>query len=236
MKSNDVLSLDYFVAGVPPGPLFKMSLDDLKEMVDLSKEDLSGLNPVVEVCLIGLVSHFEAFCKNMFAAVINICPQILNNFCAKRPDIAIKVKDLLALDAYSKNKLGFLLSEKYDFGSAKDINSLYMDLLSITPFSKNEMEKYARLLNDRNLLVHHAGIYTMRYHEQAFKKQSVKNRVFFDSLVVRKKDFSDWAKFIENIVVKIINSSHSALSEFIKNKKLKLPKENKKALEFLKWY
>lgn len=236
MRSFDMNALDYFVAGVPAGSLFKMSFDEIAEMVRTSKADRSSdLNPVAEVCLIGLVSYFEAFCKNQFASIINVCPQTMNVFCSKRPDITIKIKDLLALEFPEKNKFGFILAEKFDFGSARDINSLYIDLLSVTPFSKDEMKKYDRLLNDRNLLVHHAGIYTIKYHEQTFIKQSVRNRIFFDSLVVRKKDFFQWAKFIEEIVVKIINSSHKALSVFITNEKLKLSKENKKALEYLLW-
>lgn len=233
----DMLSLDYFVAAVPAGTLFKMDLDDLKDMVSSpKKEEASGLNPIAQVCLIGLVSYFEAFCKNQFASLINICPLILNSFCEKRTDTSIKIIDLLALDLNAKNKLGFLLAEKYDFGSAKEINSLYKDLLSITPFSKDQMKKYEMLLNDRNLLVHHGGIFTMKYHKQTFKKQSLRNRVYFDSLVISKEDFLQWAEFVEHIVIKIIHGSFQALTKFIDSNKLELLNEHKKAFEYLQGY
>jgi hypothetical protein len=235
MNKADFNALDYFVAGVPAGILFKMSFDDIRTMVKSSKKDSGGLNTVAEVCLIGLVSYFEAFFKNHLASAINICPFILHSFCEKRPDVSLTMSDILSVDFHS-NRVGFILAEKYDFGSAKSINSLYHDLLSITPFSKDDIKNHDQLLNDRNLLVHHAGIYTMKYHRQKFVKQSVRNRVFFDSLVVNKKDFEMWAKFAQSIVVKTIDSSFTALSAFIKKENFKLSKENKKGLEYLNWY
>ena len=46
---------------------------------------------------------------------------------------------------------GCFISEQYDFGPAKNINGLFMDLIRITPFSKDEQIKYSRLLDYRNL-------------------------------------------------------------------------------------
>ncbi len=235
MKQNMVTSLEYFVGGVPAGPIFKINLDSLKEMVSAS-EDKSFGNQAVEVCLIALVSYFEAFCKDEFASIINICPNLLRTFCSNRSDTAINIRELLAIDFDIPNKLGFVLSEKYDFGTAKSINSLYGDLLSITPISKDESKKFNRLLNDRNLLVHHGGIFTTKYNEQNFIQQQLGNRLFMDSLRVTKNDFYFWAEFVEGRVVKIIKTSHKAVVDFIKREKIKLPKEAKKAVDFLKWY
>jgi hypothetical protein len=65
---------------------------------------------------------------------------------------------------------GTLISEEYDFGSAKEINGLYQDLLRITPFSANEAKKYSHFLSDRNLLVHHRGVFSYNYASQRFAR------------------------------------------------------------------
>ena len=226
---------DFFVSGLPPGSLFKMTFHDLKELIDKSKET-AEFNPTVEVCLIGLVAHFEAFCKNIFAALINITPNLLNNFLSRRPDTSILVRDLLEFKLFSINRIGFLLSDKFDFGSAKAINNIFNDLLLISPFSSDEIQKYNNLLNDRNLLVHHAGIYTLRYHRDRSSTKSYKRRAFYDSLILKKKHYKTWANFIEKIVIKIIDSCYAKLNDYINNNKIKLPKDNKKAVEFLTWY
>lgn len=233
-----MLALEYFVGGLPAGTLFKLSFDELNNIVDISKDDkdIFGLNPTAEVCLIGLVSYFEAFCKNKFASLINICPALLNNFIKKRPDININVNDLLILDSYSKNMIGFLLAEKFDFGSAKTINNIFFDLLQITLFSNDEAKDYNHLLIDRNLIVHNAGIYTLKYHRHRIVKKRTRHRAFYDSLIIKKRDFKKWAAFIEKLVIKFINISYKALKDFTQNEKIKLSKENKKALEYLKWY
>lgn len=236
VSKQTLLSLDYFVAGVPPGPLFKMSFDDLAQIVNSFSDDEVKQNAVAEVCLIALVAYFEAFFKNEFAAIVNICPQVLKTFCSKRSDTSVSIKDLMAIDLDTKNRLGFVLAEKYDFGSSKTINSLYFDLLSITLFSKDESRKHDRLLNDRNLLVHHGGIYTMRYHEQSFTKQKVGNRIFFDSLVVTKKDYQRWAVFVQQMVAKTISICHRAVAEIIKKEKVRLTKERLGAFKFLDWF
>lgn len=177
MTSSDLSSLDCFVGGVPAGILFKMSLDDIRELLQSYKEAEFGFGTLNELCLIGLVSYFEAFCKNHFASIINVCPQVLGNFLEKRSDTTVNVRDLLKLELLG-DQLGFLLAEKYDFGSAKSINSLYCDLILLTPFSKDEIRKYDELLNDRNLLVHHSGVYTSKYHEQKLAKKSIEGRIF----------------------------------------------------------
>ena len=62
------------------------------------------------------------------------------------------------------------IAEQFDFGSARAINGIFLDLIGISPFSKAEASKYDQLLNDRNLLVHHAGIYTVRYASQKLSR------------------------------------------------------------------
>lgn len=235
-KDNVILALDYLISGVPPGPLLGMSLEDLSELVRSSPKKRM-IDTTIEVSIIGLVSYFEAFCKNQFAAIINICPEVLENFVAKRGEVKVSVRDIISIEQNNlKNKLGFILSENYDFGSAKSINGLFYDLLSVTPFSKNDIKKYTQLINDRNLLVHHGGIYTSRYQGQKFMKRSFSGRVFFDSLVITKSDFETWFSFIRKLAQKIVNICYKALNEFIELKGLLLDDERAKALEFLKGY
>lgn len=235
MKIPKINPFHYFVSGLPPGPLFKINFDDLEELVAKS-EETELMNPTIEVCLIGLVAHFEAFCKNMFAALINICPNLLYNFLSRRPEISLNPRDLLEFKSFSINRIGFLLSDKFDFGSAKAINNIFNDLIFVSPFSSDDIKKYNHLLNDRNLLVHHAGIYTLRYHRANSITKTLKKRAFYDSIIINKKHYKEWSKFIEQIVIKIIESAYSKLGDFIKNNKIKMVKDNKKAFDLLNWY
>lgn len=54
-----------------------------------------------------------------------------------------------------EGQIGFIIGERLDFGTAKEINAPYTRLLKVTPFSKDEMQHFAELLRDRNLFVHH---------------------------------------------------------------------------------
>src|SRR6202030_1468174 len=155
-------ALDFFVGGVPPYGYFELQVAGLKRLARSSRVSY-GLNQTAEVCVIALSAYFEAFCKAQFAAVINICPKVLRNLIEKRKNTTLDLQNVLEVLGDLENKLGNLLSEGYDFGSAKAINSLYYDLLGITPFSTAERKNYGQFLQDRNLLVHHGGIYTFGY-------------------------------------------------------------------------
>jgi hypothetical protein len=98
-----------------------------------------------------------------------------------RPELAIGLKDLFLLDFDISGKIGFLIAEQFDFGTAKIINNLFRDLLLITPFSKEDIEQYNELLSQRNLLVHHGGVFTMKYTKQKFSKESIGKDAFFNS-------------------------------------------------------
>jgi len=228
--------VDCFIAGLPAGCLLKMSIDDLRTIVRSSRDDAIGFNATAEVCLIGLVSHFEAFCKNQFASVVNLCPQTLTAFCERRPDAQVRIADLLEVGFDTDGRIGSLLAEGYDFGSPKAINSLYCDLLRVTPFSVEEARKYERLLEDRNLLVHHAGIYTLRYHRQRLGRETVLSKAFMGSLEVRRRHFALWAGFLERTAIKVIGASHRAVVEFVERERIRMPKARRDVLECLRWY
>jgi hypothetical protein len=228
------IALDHFIAGVPPLGYFELEVEHLVTLVNSSKEDkISPLNFTAEVCLIGLSAYFEAFCKSHFAALVNICPEILNNFVERRQNAALNLSHILHLRDHIERKLGNLISEEHDFGSAKEINKLYNDLLRITPFSTKEVNEYAKFLGDRNLLVHHGGVYTFRYSTQRFARRVAPGVAHMDSLVVGKKKFSRWESFLTGMANKIADTSRLALQEFIIRHKVKMRPEQAKAIAML---
>lgn len=195
------------------------------------------LDTTAEVCLIGLAAYFEAFCKNQFAAVINICPETLASFAEKRPEASLPL-GLLASSMREINfRVGSLISEQYDFGSARTTNGVFQDLLNVSPFSKDEIGKYSNFLNDRNLLVHHGGIFTHKYKGQQFKKKAVKQqpRLYFDSLVIGKSDFAKWAEWVDQMAKKIAKASHSGLESLIMTAGLTLDPARREAVDSFLW-
>lgn len=231
-----MLSLEYFTGGVPPGLLFRINLQTVSEVAESSRKQGEDIDPIAQLCLIGLIVYFEAFLRDHFAALINICPQLFNRLKEKNHDVKVDAAELLSLGDNTKNKLGFLLCERLEFGTSRSINGLYQDLLSITPFSKDDKKFFDRLLSDRNLLVHHGGVYTTRYAEQRFIKQEIKNRTYYDSLVVTKQMFSEASFFLEGIVTKTMKATQEALIQFIKEKGIEQDEENTKAVKALVWY
>ena len=170
-------------------------------------------NPATEVALIGIVAYFEAFCKHQFAAIANISPALLSIFVSKRSQTTVKLSDLLSLYGQLEKNIGFLVATQYDFGSAKMINSLFHDLLAVTPFSKDESKKFSAILLRRHLLVHHAGIYTLQYLKAGSIRDDVKNRVFRDSIVISTEDYHEMSEFLFEMAMKIARSTVSALKE-----------------------
>jgi hypothetical protein len=229
---------DYFISAVPPRLTFELGLDELVALVNAHEEaDTSMSNTTAQVCLIGLAAHFEAFCKGLFAAVVNICPDLLADFCETR-NVTIDIRLLLKVKDSFDYRLGSLLAEEYDFGSAKTINSLFFDLIHITAFSKDNQKKYAEFLNDRNLLVHHGGVFTFRYEGQRFATKEGgprKNRVHLDSLIIRKKEFNHWAKFLDALSDKMATAVHRTTTKLVSEKGFKLGPQRKHALEALIW-
>ena len=223
--------LDFYSAGVPALDYFLMQVEDLKKLADGTPAE-RGVNITAELCIIGLAAYFESFCKSEFAAIINICPATLRRFSDRR-ECRINAKNLLHVIADSTRSLGFLVSEEYDFGSAKSVNSLFQDLLNITPFSKKEAAKYADFLNDRNLLVHHGGVYTAKYKGQFAAKGLSGGKIYFDSLEVGKQEVREWASFLVSVANKLGGAARSALSDFAVSQELKIDPERKLGVEAL---
>jgi hypothetical protein len=225
---------DHFSGAVPPLAYFHIRLNDLDE---LSTKFLSefGSDFASELCIVGLAAYFEAFCKDHFAALVNILPEILGPFSEVRV-CKIPVKSLLHALPDPTPKLGFLIAEEYDFGSAKAINGLFGDLLKVSPFSKDDMAKYSEFLADRNLLVHHGGVYTLKYAVQKkLQSHEMKSKVNFVSLTVGPPDVKKWATFLREIAVKLAHASAVKLSEFATNKNISLSEEQDIAIQALEY-
>ncbi|MBD2503046.1 hypothetical protein [Anabaena azotica] len=222
--------LDLFSGGVPTAPFFfDYTLNGLEKVyLNQSENTSSHIN---ELCVIGLVSYFEAFCKDHFASIINIEPSLLNNLSKNGQDISIEPTKALELGTALFYNIGFLVAEKYDFGTAQKINALYRALIMISPFSKDEIKIYDNLLRDRNLLVHHGGIYTSSYIAQNRNTLAPGlTRPFFNSLVVSKSYVEEKFNFIKEMARKILTASHTSLNQYLAENAIQISEWKQKAV------
>jgi hypothetical protein len=229
---------DYFAGAVPAGTIFDLQLDDMRIVARMRppEGDLRDA-PFAELCLIGLVAYFEGFCKNHFASIIDICPSLLRELQARGRNVSISAFHLLDAGEPILPKLGYLVAEGFDFGTAKAINGVYCDLLRVTPFSKNKAARFAEILDDRNLLVHHGGIFGPRYARERFiKRETDRSRLFLDSLVVTTEQLEAAATFLKAISVKVRTATQSALASYIRDHRMRLSRGAREAIEALAWY
>lgn len=197
---DKAFALDFFAAGVPAGMVFEMSLDDLDHVIGLA--EVTEVDRIAALCFIGAVSYFEAFCKDHAASVVNIAPGLIENLRQAGCDTRVDAQRALEFGSKYQSKVGCLLMETYDFGTAKRINAIYNTLLNITPFSKNEMKRYDEILRDRNLLVHHGGIYTSKYLQELGDWRDRIADAYSHSLTVTPDTLRKTLTFLENAAKK----------------------------------
>ena len=222
MSFNKITNpLDFFTGGVPATAIFSMNISEVVKILQtIDKSDKEKINPNYEICFIGMVAYFEAFFKDFFASLINIHPPLLINLKNKQYDLSVDLCDLIELGITNHHYYGFIIAEKFDFGTPQKVNSLYQSLINISPFSKDEKKEYEKILNDRNLLVHHGGIYTTKYSQQNIKKTKFTERVFFDSIVLSYSEVSSKIDFCKHIVNKLTKSTVTKFNEMLKSKEL----------------
>jgi hypothetical protein len=228
--------LDFHPGGVPAGIIFDMQVEDACKLAGMCPKDKEDLRRGVgaEFAFIALIAYFEGFCKNHTAAIINICPQLVRGFAKRGRDIKLRPVDILDYGEDLFTQFGSLVVEKIDFGTAKSINGLYMDLLGITPLSKREASRFHALLEDRHLIVHHGNVFTPTYASERFIRREMGcSRIFLDSLVVTPEDVRVAAQFLHDLSVKMREGSQRALAKFIKQSKIRLGKPNREAVKFL---
>lgn len=222
MRKNQLTSLDYFSGGVPACAIFSMNSKSIRTFLNTKPRGFAAQDSKYELCLIGLVSYFEAYFKDHFASLINIYPKLLFNLKDKNYDVNVDICDIIEYEDNSRNKFyGFIIAERFDFGTPSKINSLYQALINVSPFSTDEKLKYEEILNDRNLIVHHGGIYTSKYLKQKMKHTLFKERVFMDSIVLNKSDIISVIDFSETIVKKVSEITQKRIKEIIQKEKIK---------------
>ena len=205
--------LDFFAGGVPPFEIFRMNLESIAELLHIP--GAGDDHTVQELAYIGVVSYAEALFKDHFAAVLNIFPEktVVLRDCGR--DVAVDLTDLLGLDNPLHNKFGFLLSERFNFGTPKAINALYKDLLLITPFSKDKVLAFDKVLATRNLLVHHGGILTTQFNRGI--PAVARERTYFDSVSVTKKRVGEAALLALDVIKGTVNATVSNLRKEMTN-------------------
>ena len=206
----------------------EQDIAELREIVNKSKDD-GVFNKDAEISFIALACYFEAYFKNQFAAIVNICPMILSNLFNQRPDITIRVKDIALFNYDISDKIGFIIAEQFDFGTA----SLYRDLLLVTPFSKDNTIQYNELLSQRNLLVHHGGIYTTKYLNQNGLK--TREDIFFNSLIIKKDVFLKWYSFVLELASKTSTACYTAIKKYIEENAITFDTNQMETLEAFLW-
>ena len=229
--------LDYFTGGAPASTVFSFDLFALQEIMRQYEEEPTNYpfvrERITELAFMGLTGYFEAFCKNHFASILNICPNLVERLMG-RHQTSIDATVLLQFDAYEPYKLGFLLAEHYDFGSAHKINVLYRDLLQLTPFSQANKKQYDSILRDRNLLVHHGGIYTPKYLRQTSVKMPADRAVFLHSLRISVNAFTEIAGFLETITLAMTERTQKGLREEAQSGKITLTELGRKAVDMMR--
>ena len=56
---------------------FEHNLEELDSILGKQYSGQAPRDALSELCLIGLAAYFEAFCKDLFAALVNIYPELL---------------------------------------------------------------------------------------------------------------------------------------------------------------
>jgi hypothetical protein len=155
MKENDISYFDFFSGYVPSGEIFLMAANEITE---IAKQNTNGTDFTKnKLCIIGLVSYFEAFVKDHFSSALSIAPALIEKIKEVGYSTDIPAEEAFEFRDTLHYKIGFLVGQRLDFGTAKKINTIYTAVLKVTPFGQNEAVQFDRLLRDRNLIVHHGG-------------------------------------------------------------------------------
>jgi hypothetical protein len=233
---EDLDWLGYFSGGIPAGEYLRLTLNDIGAISrarSVAGEDPS-VSPLQSLCFVGAFSYFEAFCKDHFASLINIEPSLVSNLKDHGQNVFIDATHVVLYGEDVQGRIGFILAEKFDFGTAQKINAIFSALLRVTPFSKGEIIEYSRLLGYRNLIVHHGGTYTLSYVDQVRDSSNVVKGGLFNP---KRKDVLAAIKFLKKIARKLMRGTHQALVEYVvQEQQGPYNAGRKKALEALLWW
>lgn len=220
----------YFASGNPPPTRLSTALDELDA---LAKKTRSAV--LLRLCLIGLTAYSETFFKDYFAAVINLLPDTVANLKTNNHDTTIDAESALRMGPRFADDVGFVLAEKYDFGSAQSINGLFTALIKITPFNKTESSIYSRIQADRNLLVHHGGTLTASYLSQMEKLGGKPKRPYSQQLDISRDSVLEDIAFVRAIGKKTANAAFKAVSSLIDKVGVSAGQSRQHAIVWLMW-
>lgn len=224
--------LRFFVGGVPPRSVYVNHVVGLLEITNRVPDDRREQSQEWEICFIALIAYFEAFCKDLFACAVNIRPELLRVFRAAGRGTLVDAVDIVEQGDLSSVRIGSLLAERTELGTAKSINGAYKDLLKCTPFGKKETAKFERFLGVRNQLVHHGGIITSKFagqHQQAIPAENM----YFYSLVLNAGYFTDAYNLLMGVSGNMVRIARQRIEEFTLEMNLSLEPDQQKALEWL---
>lgn len=234
--SEDAYSyFSYFSGYVPSGIVFQGAANDIVRFAETCCED--EYSSVNSLCLIGLSAYFEAFAKDHLASVLSLAPELIETLRAAGHPTDIPADEALEFRDDLQYKVGFLIAQRLDLGSAKKINGFFTALLKLTPLGKKDMASYERLLRDRNLLVHHGGTYTTKYVQQAHGEiPSERRRAHADSLEITTQRITETASFLKRVARDLIDSSADSLDSFLRQGRGELSKETSEAVNAMRWW
>ena len=94
------------------------------------------------------------------------------------------------------------MAEHYDFGSAELINGLFRDLITVSPFTKSEGNRFNEILRTRHLLVHHAGYYTLQFLKDNSLSGLTRDQAFRNSVRITTEDYHKVGDFLFDMAMK----------------------------------
>src|SRR5438552_19027844 len=103
--------------------------------------------------------------------------------------------------------------------------------MKISPITKDEQRRYEMFLEDRNLLVHHGGTYTLAYSRNPI--EDIESKYFGYSLIITRESYDEWKEFLIKIVTKVAKTSQISLKEYVNEKGLLLTPEAAEAVDLL---
>lgn len=133
--------------------------------------------------------------------------------------------------------MGFIATERFDFGSGKDINLTFYALLGVKPFSTQVIITYDSMLRYRTLLIHHGGIYTLTDVKQLkISGHEQRDSANLDSLVITKEYVINKINFIDEMARKLLMASHRAVISYVEANGISIGPQRQKAIDaFLRW-
>jgi hypothetical protein len=234
-NDGDFDYVEYFSGYVPSGAVFLLAANDILKIAAQNQQESHSC--VNGLCLIGLVAYFEAFAKDQLSSIISLAPELIEELKHAGCPTDIPAQEAYEYRENLKYKIGFVLGERIDLGSANKINAIFTKLLQITPLGAADAIHYEKLLRDRNLLVHHGGTYTTSYIRQAVGEiPPERRRPHADTLVIPFARVRDDVAFLKKIAQNLVSLSSRRLEGLLKKTQLAPSKEIADALSFMAWW